>query len=158
MGTSQEREPTMEEILASIRRIISEDGEADAQPAHGAPATPPAVPPLDLTAGEPFVASASDVLELTEQQRVDAPSAAHLRAEAPRPEIISEDTAAVATQQLSQLSAMLVKGYEGSENTLEGLVRDMLRPLLKQWLDAHLPDIVEKMVAREIARITGRVD
>ena len=45
---------------------------------------------------------------------------------------------------------------EGDNNTLEGLVREMLRPMLKQWLDANLPELVEGMVAKEIARITGR--
>jgi hypothetical protein len=41
------------------------------------------------------------------------------------------------------------------DNTLEGLVRELLRPMLREWLDAKLPDIVEAMVAREIERITG---
>ena len=41
-------------------------------------------------------------------------------------------------------------------NTLEALVRDLLRPVLKDWLDAHLPELVESLVAREIARITGK--
>ncbi len=159
-----QREPSMEEILASIRRIISEDGEvpsaAAPQPApHAAYAPEPnpaddfaelIVDELDELApeGEPYTASPSDILELARQQEKTASAAS----------IISADTAAVATQQLSQLSQMLVRGYEGAENTLEGLVREMLKPMLKEWLDASLPDIVEKMVAREISRITGKVE
>ena len=41
-------------------------------------------------------------------------------------------------------------------DTLEGVVRDMLKPMLKDWLDANLPEIVERMVAQEVARISGR--
>ena len=41
-------------------------------------------------------------------------------------------------------------------NTLEALVRELLRPMLKDWLDAHLPELVEQLVSREIARITGK--
>ena len=42
-------------------------------------------------------------------------------------------------------------------NPLEDLVRDMLRPMLKQWLDDNMPAMVETIVEREIARITGRL-
>ena len=41
-------------------------------------------------------------------------------------------------------------------SALEALVRNMLRPILKDWLDEHLPEIVEELVTREIARITGK--
>ena len=42
------------------------------------------------------------------------------------------------------------------ETSLEGLTRDLLRPMLKDWLDTHLPPIVEAMVEREITRITKK--
>ena len=52
---------------------------------------------------------------------------------------------------------MLVKiDPRAGENTLDGVVREMLRPMLKEWLDANLPDLVERVVAREVARIIGR--
>ena len=57
---------------------------------------------------------------------------------------------------LDSLSRLLVKPDPQGDGTLEGLVRDMLRPMLKEWLDAHLPDMVETMVSREIARISGQ--
>jgi hypothetical protein len=41
-------------------------------------------------------------------------------------------------------------------NPLEDMLREMLRPILKQWLDDHLPGIVDEHVKREITRITGR--
>jgi len=42
------------------------------------------------------------------------------------------------------------------ETSLEGLTRELLRPMLKDWLDTHLPPIVEAMVEREITRITKK--
>jgi cell pole-organizing protein PopZ len=42
------------------------------------------------------------------------------------------------------------------ETSLEGLTRDLLRPMLKEWLDSNLPALVESMVAREIERITKK--
>ena len=42
------------------------------------------------------------------------------------------------------------------DSPIEAMVRDLLRPMLKEWLDANLPDLVEGMVAKEIARISGR--
>jgi len=42
------------------------------------------------------------------------------------------------------------------ETSLEGLVRDMLRPMLAEWLDRNLPEIVERLVKAEIARIAGK--
>jgi uncharacterized protein len=51
---------------------------------------------------------------------------------------------------------MMTRNYPGSENTLEGMVQEMLRPMLKTWLDQNLPDMVETIVTREIARISGR--
>ncbi|RMF15561.1 MAG: DUF2497 domain-containing protein, partial [Alphaproteobacteria bacterium] len=56
----------------------------------------------------------------------------------------------------AELSAMLVSGADGSAPTLEGLVREMLKPMMKAWLDENLPRIVEDMVAQEIARIAAR--
>jgi uncharacterized protein len=51
---------------------------------------------------------------------------------------------------------MLVKPKVEGNDTLEGLVREMLKPLLREWLDAHLPAVVERIVAQEVARISGR--
>jgi cell pole-organizing protein PopZ len=57
---------------------------------------------------------------------------------------------------LEALSRIVVKPEVAGSDTLEGLVRELLKPMLRDWLDANLPQIVEAMVAREITRITGR--
>jgi uncharacterized protein len=49
-----------------------------------------------------------------------------------------------------------VKPEVTGSDTLEGMVREMVRPMIAEWLEAKLPDIVERMVAREISRITDR--
>ena len=71
--------------------------------------------------------------------------------------VLSDVSAQAARESLTNLSQLLVRPEDGQSNTLEGVVRDMLRPMLKDWLDAHLPEMVETMVKREIDRITGRV-
>ena len=127
-------EPTMEEILASIRRIIAED------PNVAAPPVPSAQPKADA---------------LSEADEDDM-SSFEDDAEAMDP--FAEDEILELTQAtLSQLSQMVVRGDEPHPSTLEGLVREMLRPMLKEWLDANLPEIVEAMVSREIGRITGGI-
>jgi uncharacterized protein len=93
--------------------------------------------------------------EFTSQARrkAAAPSVAEPQAGA----ILSDISAQAARQSLSQLSSLLVRPQEGEANTLEGLVREMLRPMLKDWLDASLPTLVETLVKKEIDRIVGRL-
>ncbi len=69
---------------------------------------------------------------------------------------MSDRAAEASRGALDQLSRMLVKPETSGGDTLEGLVREMLRPMLRDWLDVKLPGMVEAMVAREIARISGR--
>ena len=134
----------MEEILASIKRVIAED----AQPAPGqAPRQRAAEEP---EASDPPVQAAEpeeDVLELSEPLREDHG-------------LISANVTATARQSLAALAAVRPKSFEpqgyAGDGPLESVVREMLRPMLKDWLDTRLPEMVEDMVAREIARITGK--
>lgn len=138
-------EPSMEDILSSIKRIIADDAEKSlSEPRARRPVVRP-VP--DEIAPEPKAAEpeAEDVFELTER-------APHEE----EPVILSETAARASRSALDSLSTMIVKpGVTGSD-TLEGMVREMLRPMLKDWLDANLPQLVEGLVAKEIARITGK--
>ena len=78
--------------------------------------------------------------------------------EAKRPSdpILSERAAEATRGPLEALSRMVVKPEITGSDTIEGLVRELLKPMLREWLDANLPQVVESMVAREISRITGR--
>jgi uncharacterized protein len=155
-------EPTMEEILASIRKIISEEQTPD-RPGPVLSATPHqlamdeddeddvalSLETVDPDAVRPMVRASTDVLELTDIAERMARGAAN------SDRLISEQTEEQTAQRLNVLSGMMVRDYDGASNTLEALVRDMLKPMLKTWLDAHLPEIVDRIVAREIQRISG---
>ncbi|PTS89820.1 DUF2497 domain-containing protein, partial [Sphingomonas sp. HMWF008] len=82
--------------------------------------------------------------------------AAPAPAAAPVESILSERTAEATRGPLDALSRMIVKPDVAGSDTLEGMVREMLRPMLRDWLDANLPAMVETMVAREIERITSK--
>lgn len=154
-------EPTMEEILSSIKRVI-EESEVTPASARGRRPAARANEPRDM-------GPADEVLELSERvpfPTADQPPRQSARVEhalrpdretAPtqRPEsILSADAAEASRGPLEALSRMIVK--PAGADTLEGMVREMLRPMLREWLDAQLPGIVETMVAKEIARISGR--
>ncbi|MDB5408143.1 MAG: hypothetical protein JWL84_3055 [Rhodospirillales bacterium] len=183
----QQNEPSMEEILASIRRIIAEDGDT---PAAGAePAAPVAPPPAAAAAPPPPPPQQhepDDILELTDVVEPDgtvvslnAAKAAEPPRRAPPPEpprqepqfeeaapderIVSAHTAAAAVGAFSQLSALRDDarardiGLGAGHLTLEAIVREELRPILRNWLDANLPNMVERLVQQEIARLVSDV-
>ncbi len=145
-------EPSMEEILSSIKRIIAEDSEASLSPprTRRAAVVQPVADPLP----EP---DEPDVLELTE---ACAPDAVKEEVQMPvaeaKPALVSDKTAEASRSSLAALSALIVKPDATGSDTLEGMVRDMLKPMLAEWLESRLPDIVERMVAQEIRRITER--
>lgn len=178
------QEPTMEEILASIRRIISEDdapaeGEAPAEAgpaAHAAPPTPEPLPDHGIAAAEPPPLDLNeDVLELTD--RLDEPAEpAHpaeplamsdLEVVAPPearsdiPEdlpplrddehLVGDPAAWSAASHFEKLERGILMPAAG--RTLEDVVRELLRPMMKAWLDENLPSIVEQQVAAEIERV-----
>jgi uncharacterized protein len=149
-------EPTMEEILSSIKKIISEDSTKTLSPVR--PRRAEARPPSHDELGEP-VSDADDdtILELTqsvpEPETVPMPSSQTQQPDA----LISAKVEAASRSALASLSsAMVVRPEVTGSDTLEGLVREMLKPMLKDWLDANLPDVVERVVAKEVSRITGR--
>ena len=70
---------------------------------------------------------------------------------------MEDDVADESRQRLEALASVAAAAPPPPQvNPLEELVREMLRPILKQWLDDHLPNIVDEHVKREIHRITGR--
>jgi cell pole-organizing protein PopZ len=154
-------EPSMDEILASIRRILAEDEGVVPRP----PTRPRAAP--------------SDVLDLTEALNDDGtvrhiapiklvpPEApppilpdGRIEPAAPRPEgapetprLVSDAASEAVAASFTRLSSLPRR--EGGEKPLDELVRETLRPLLQAWLDEHLPELVERLVRAEIARVVG---
>jgi uncharacterized protein len=146
-------EPSMEEILSSIKRIIAEEGDA----ATGARARRAREMPSDEAGRGPADEDADHgVFELRDtvaQEQAERP-ADPAAATTPEP-ILSQQAVEATRQPLEALSRIIVKPEVAGSDTLEGLVREMLKPMLRDWLDANLPQIVEAMVAREISRITS---
>ena len=155
------KEPSMEEILSSIKRIIAEEGEEAVQ---AAPRRMRAESAKSAMAAAPVDLAVEEVLELTDEVAEEKPMPAPKTVAAARTpagatgneSILSVESEVAARHSLSALSTMLIAPADGGDNTLDGLVRAMLKPMLKEWLDARLPALVEEMVAKEIARITGR--
>jgi len=143
----QAGEPSVEEILASIKQVIARDNRADAL--RRDPAT---TPPAHLRGGP------ADVLDLgmiASQVLGDA------RAEPAEAPLLKPATTSAVHESLDALALLSqpsapAHGMRGGETSLEGLVRDMLRPMLAEWLDANLPAMVDRLVAAEIARIARK--
>jgi cell pole-organizing protein PopZ len=160
----------MEEILASIRRIIADDDASNSPP--GAESPMPSAPPVTLprpAPSRPVAAppppvepvqqenSDADVLDLTEAMAGEKPSPvppmSNLQSEpvpGQRPLISSSTSAAVDSAFNTLAHTVLAQ----NARTLEDLVREMLRPLLKNWLDDNLPGMVERLVRAEIERVS----
>ncbi len=151
-------EPSMEDILSSIKRIIAEDADTSAATARARAASRRRAAPIPVISEE--LDADDEVLELTDtviesDVYADEEEAEPMKEIAEDPELISERVAKASRMSLESLSSLIVKPEAGA-NTLEGLVREMLRPMLSEWLDANLPAVVERMVSREIRRITGK--
>ena len=178
MSEPNAQEPTMEEILASIRRIISEDETpGDEAAAEIEPESEPEPEPVLAAAPAPVELDLDDdVLELTERapEPIDslgdldlsppadarpkpASAPAPMRALEPVEEgepLVSAHTAASSASAFGALAQRIAMPREG--RTLEDVVREMMNPLLKAWLDEHLPAIVQAKVEEEVERIARR--
>lgn len=204
LAAVEHEEPSMEEILSSIRRIISEDeeGAPEAPLAKASPAS--AVEAGEAGGGDPEAEDA-DVLELTqmvaddgkvvhlaegkepkvemtakadehEERREKAPvdntelelrdtEAAPSPAAAVADSLLSDATATAATQSFSTLTKAVTREggpgtrlYATADKTLEDIVKELLRPMLKEWLDQNLPTITEKLVRKEVERAARRAE
>ena len=186
-------EPTMEEILASIRRIISEDDSA-APAAEAASIAEPdfgdevlelnepvmempetVSPDFDFDAlpveDEPEVALEEIIVEDRWEEPEPAPAPAPVAAApvyAPAPEpaptqfpfdqgLVSNPIADKTSTVFAKLAPnTTLPGMFISGNTVEAMVGELIKPMLKDWLDANLPRIVEEKVEAEVARIARR--
>jgi uncharacterized protein len=148
----------MDEILASIRRILAEDERA-------------------VFSQSPRASATSDILDLTEALNDDG-SVRHIaplalvtpeappilpdgriepvppRPQGPTAEPLVSDAASGAVAASFARLASMPRG-DGLDHSLDDLVRETLRPLLQAWLDEHLPELVERLVRAEIARVVG---
>jgi uncharacterized protein len=141
----QQGEASVEEILESIKKVIARDNREVAQDARRRRES-------EASAPEASAGSEEEVLELDTEAMVESEAEEPLLTEAAR-ESMRENLAALAMLAEPGARPQIVRS---GETSLEGLVREMLRPMLSQWLDTHLPPMVEAMVRDEIARIAGK--
>lgn len=187
-------EQSMEEILASIRRIISEDEEGGETPKAPVAAKPEPVEPAVSEPGPPEGAEAPEALEAApdpvepaaQEPDLPAPSGredavpADAGAAAPldmpsqteglemlkknveagvaesQEALILDQTAAAAASQAFESLSQSVRVADTDSRTLEDIVVAMLKPMIKDWLDANLPAIVEEKVEQEVQRVSRR--
>ncbi len=174
-------DPSMEEILSSIRRILSEDEtQAGAKPPEDdvlvldpgmlvkdredAPPAAAMVPePEPGPQAEPEIDPAPLVVAPPppEAPSTEAPSMeAALAAVDMESSLLANDTAESAAASIlglvRTLAADRLTPVHRAGPTIEDLVREEVRPLLKVWLDAHLPALVERLVRNEIERVVNR--
>lgn len=156
---AQNNEASVEEILESIKKVIARDNRSDAMEARQRreeptidaefePVSEDEVPEIldlaDMLADEDL----EDEVELEEVEDPDAP-------------LVREDVRGAMQENLAALATLAEPGAKpqivrSGETSLEGLTRELLRPMLAEWLDKNLPDMVEKLVQAEIARIAGK--
>jgi uncharacterized protein len=146
-------DPSMEDILASIRRILSEEEQAS----HAAPENPAPGPPQDdVLVLEPSMLVSPEPEPRTAQEEPAAP-APPLGVD---PTLVAPEAARAAAASVAGLVRTLAteRGTQTHAGgpTIEDLVRTELRPILKEWLDLHLPGLVERLVRAEIERVVGR--
>lgn len=181
-GRSSNNDPSMDDILASIRKIISDDearshvGEPPAR--RESAIVQPAVPKepgkgddvlllTDLIEDPPMPASQPTSIPLPRIDPVSAPEMSQSNNESSEPLIGSTVAGATSSafERLNQAVQESVPPPRASDSgpsvghggkTIEDMVKEMLRPMLKDWLDRNLPPIVERYVEREIVRLTRR--
>jgi len=154
-----EGEPSVEEILESIKKVIARDNrealqvERRRRESAGIPLTPGK--PTDHDGNE--LDDDDEVLELSEAGEEVFDSS-----ERSSPEGLTTESAAQSMRESLAALAMISEPsvppqiVRSGETSLEGLTRDLLRPMLAEWLDRNLPEIVERLVKAEIARIAGK--
>ena len=176
----------MEDILASIRRILSEDETAyspTAKPAEEPASEPSDEPEDDVLVLDPSMlvpepepaaepeatAEPEPVIELAPVLEpppvvvtpAQIPASIPAAIPASMTDLVAPAAAAAAASSVDNLVRTLAAGRStqvyAAGPTIEDLVREEVRPLLKDWLDTHLPPMVERLVRLEIERVVGRV-
>jgi len=148
-------EPSVEEILESIKKVIARDNRAGAVEERRQRESRGISGPA---------AGKDDILDLGETAELAAEETASDEdsgvSGGPRA-LIAEGTRSSISDSLAALAMLAEPGVppqivRSGETSLEGMTRDLLRPALTDWLEKNLPALVERMVAAEIARIVGK--
>ncbi|HEX7752630.1 MAG TPA: DUF2497 domain-containing protein [Novosphingobium sp.] len=151
----QAGEPSVEEILDSIKKVIARDNRLGAAEERRLRETQGVV---EMRPQAP--ADEDDVLDLAESAALADDADANAEDGAPQP-LLTENARVSMRDSLAALAMLAEPGavpqiVRSGETSLESLTRELLRPALAEWLDKNLPPLVESLVAAEIARIVGK--
>lgn len=170
-----EQEPSIEEILASIRQIIADDDEEPANPAaveEPVVAEPEPIKDDVLELTEVIRDNPEDniVVDLREQEEEFSPPPPPAPVREPEPvmppqadmaddSILTDQAANAALQGFARLASRtpVERTSHLAGITLEDIVRDLMRPMLRDWLDQNLPPLIERLVAKELQRLAGQI-
>jgi uncharacterized protein len=149
----QDGEPSVEEILESIKKVIARDNRETASAERQHRTSAGMVGAFDRAGGD----ASDEVFDLAEAELIED----GLDEEPAGAGLTTEQTAGAMRESLAALKMLAEPGAQpqivrSGETSLEGLVREMLRPMLAQWLEQNLPAIVDRLVQAEIARIAGK--
>jgi hypothetical protein len=153
----QHGEPTVEEILESIKKVIARDNRVGAAQERRTRETDGVCEPAETEAAD----ADEEVLELESAAEIADEDVSDCDSDEAATPLLEESVQAGMRESLAAL-AMLSEPraqpqiVRSGETSLEGMVRELLRPALAEWLDKNLPPLVERMVADEIARIVGK--
>ncbi|MEM6474529.1 MAG: DUF2497 domain-containing protein [Pseudomonadota bacterium] len=158
---AQNNEASVEEILESIKKVIARDNRENADQARRRRQAD-ADEAAERAASERMAAASDkndEILDLGEMEI--APDDARDGVEATDAPLIGEDVRGAMQENLAALAMLAEPGAKpqivrSGETSLEGLTRELLRPMLAEWLDKNLPGMVEEMVQAEISRIAGK--
>lgn len=156
----QQSEASVEEILDSIKKVIARDNRAGAMQARRRRESEAAAEDRPEPAG---AEEAEEVLELGAEEMVEDEASVDFgdSDDSDGDALLNTATRNAMRDNLAALAMLAEPGappqiVRSGETSLEGLVREMLRPMLAQWLDTNLPPMVEQMVRDEISRIAGK--
>jgi uncharacterized protein len=155
-------EPSMDEILASIRRILAEDDATVMSPPARARGNGEVLDLTEALNDDGTVRHIAPVALVTPEPPSRKGSDSRIEPAAPRPgelaiepRLVSETASDAIAASFARLTS--ISPREGSEHSLDDLVRETLRPMLQAWLDENLPELVERLVRAEIARVVGAI-
>ena len=180
------QDPSMEDILTNIRDILTDEEEAelaeaktdpgsesDPEPETDEPETDePEAEPETLSNAEPETLLNAEPEPILEPDPIPEPAPMppaleamlELTPDMVATEILSEPTSRASTDVLSELAAAILDRRDmavdtsSRDMTLEGIVREMLKPILREWLDRNLPYLIERLVKREIDLMVNRAE
>lgn len=164
MSEATEQDPSIEEILSSIRQIISDDDEVEGD-VSASEESPVAAPVKETPVSEE-----DEVFELTQDMAesddddddvggdlpdvsFSADSADDVDINDDDEEIFTDVAASATVGAFSKLSQNVALANHSDNVTLEDIVKDMLRPMLREWIDMNMPQIVEVLVEKELEKL-----